>query len=155
MEESFGARHAHQGPSNGGSHGERSGTTVALLHAWIWLENPAGPFAADNWALPFARLGYAPPAALAPDAARALSLLSGGDVYYRERIHALLDQKADPSPAIVEARVRVARWAADHPPGCELGESDLAGLAAVWQSLIDDLTAELSPEDRGRLAPLR
>jgi hypothetical protein len=37
------------------------GPRIAVLHAWLWLENPAGLFATDNWALPWHRLDIAPP----------------------------------------------------------------------------------------------
>lgn len=47
---------------------------VAVLHAWIYVANPAGTFASDNWALPFVAAGLDPPATAAPDAARGLSL---------------------------------------------------------------------------------
>src|SRR5687768_9850597 len=56
------AWHAHSGsvedasflPSHAG-HMAGSGTRIAVLHAWVWLPNPDGPFATDNPALPFAR----------------------------------------------------------------------------------------------------
>src|SRR5437773_8658620 len=52
-EESFLRAHA------GVSHEMHStpGPRLAIMHAWIWLDNPDGLFATDNWALPYARLG--------------------------------------------------------------------------------------------------
>jgi hypothetical protein len=38
-----------------------NGARIAMMHAWIWSANPEGAFAADNWALPFIRLGLNPP----------------------------------------------------------------------------------------------
>ncbi len=142
VEESFGAVHGRQDDDRARGGGR---ATVALLHAWLGLDNPAGPFAADNWALPFARLGYPPPATSEPDAAKALSLLSGGDAYYTERVRTLFDRDADPSAAIddaiQEARDSALRWTTEHPFDSELTESDLHELAAVWQTLLDRLAA--------------
>ena len=74
------------------SHAERSGAVAAdsgrprigVLHAWLWLENPAGLFATDNWALPWHRLGIPPPewvGAVSP-AGLAAALASGGEPYF-------------------------------------------------------------------------
>ena len=59
-------------------HGEGPGPRLAMLHTWLWAPNPDGVFAADNWSLAFVRLGLTVPAASPPDAAKALSLLTGG-----------------------------------------------------------------------------
>src|SRR5438034_4029628 len=51
-EESFLRSHAgvdHMTPG-------RPGPRLAVVHAWIWLDNPDGLLATDNWALPYARL---------------------------------------------------------------------------------------------------
>ena len=68
----------HSMPSSGG------GTRLAILHAWVRAPNPDGVFAAENWALPFIRLGLDAPASFPKGAARAISLLSGGERYFRE-----------------------------------------------------------------------
>ena len=58
------------------------GLRLAVLHAWIWVDNPDGTFVTDNWALPATRLGLrvdrAPPFATA----RALALISGELPYF-------------------------------------------------------------------------
>ena len=53
--------HAHRGTLDaeglGGSHSGMDmggGDRVAVLHAWIWLPNPAGDYEAENWLLPLA-----------------------------------------------------------------------------------------------------
>jgi hypothetical protein len=61
-----------------------SGTRLAILHAWVRAPNPEGVFAAENWALPFLRVGLDAPGGFPKGAARAVSLLSGGERYYRE-----------------------------------------------------------------------
>lgn len=76
-EESFVLGHAHgHGPPTDQS-------TVAVLHVWTGLDNPDGPFATDNWALPYVRLGLTPPAAApAVEIAHAVALAAGGERYY-------------------------------------------------------------------------
>lgn len=59
-----------------------TGTRVAVLHAWTRIDNPAGVFSAENWAIPFVRLRLAVPEAFPESAARALSLLSGGKSFF-------------------------------------------------------------------------
>lgn len=53
--------HTHQGTLDAeglnGSHAGMdmgTGDRVAVLHAWLWLPNPAGIFEAENWLLPLA-----------------------------------------------------------------------------------------------------
>jgi hypothetical protein len=76
-EESFVASHKP------GKHQHASGPAIAVLHVWAWFENPDGPFATDNWALPFARLGLTvPDSAPDSDAWHAVALAAGGDRYY-------------------------------------------------------------------------
>src|SRR5205823_4293637 len=61
-----------------------SGTRVAFLHVWIRVANANGIFAAENWAIPFLRLELPVPQTFPNGAARALSLLSGGNDYFDE-----------------------------------------------------------------------
>lgn len=76
-EESFVLGHAHGAPARSDQ------PRMAVLHVWAWLDNPDGPFATDNWALPFARLGLPRPV-VAPsrEVAHALALAAGGARYY-------------------------------------------------------------------------
>ena len=71
-------------PIHDGSVTSAAGTRLAILHVWTGVPNPAGLFAAENWALPFVRLGLPAPAGFPIGASRALSLLSGGSRYYLE-----------------------------------------------------------------------
>lgn len=59
------------------------GPRLAMFHTWTWPPNPDGPLAQNNWALPWVRLGLTPPESPDPAVARALSLLGGGEAYYR------------------------------------------------------------------------
>lgn len=147
------AWHAHAGsvedasflPSHAG-HMAAKGSRIAVLHAWVWLDNPAGPFATDNPALPFARAGL-PPAPASPPALRALALAYGGVPFYasavsrsaslddagRLKILGLLDGGA--------ARARAAIGA--HPEGFP----DEA-LEVIWEGVWDDIAA-VDPQAAG------
>lgn len=76
LEEEVMGQGAHGGQGGG------SGVRLAMVHAWIWTQNPDGVFAADNWALSFVRLGLPVPEVVPPAAAKALFLLEGGVDYY-------------------------------------------------------------------------
>jgi hypothetical protein len=134
-----GAWHYHAGSIEDESflpgHAEAMGDGVrlAVLHTWVWLDNPAGLCASDNWALPYVRAGLTPAGPVDPDAARALALVTGARAYYRVRwlrlrpgramadVDALLDRG--------EAAVRAVL-----AEGGDAAARD-ARLAAVWRSL--------------------
>ena len=61
------------------------GVRLAVLHVWVWLDNPDGLCASDNWALPYVRAGVTPAGEPDPNAARALALVTGARPYYRAR----------------------------------------------------------------------
>lgn len=69
------------GPSS--THGGASGHRLAMVHVWTHLENPAGPFAQNNWTLPYRQVGLPAPKHVSWKAARALSLRDGGRDFYR------------------------------------------------------------------------
>ncbi|MDQ3697795.1 MAG: hypothetical protein M3373_07195 [Gemmatimonadota bacterium] len=98
------AWHEHNGtvdqesflPEHGGDHSQGgSGTRLAILHVWTLLPNPTGHFAAENWALPFARLHLEPPRAFPEAAARALSLVSGSEEFYASLLENELSSAPD------------------------------------------------------------
>jgi len=148
-----------------GARPTRAGSRIGVMHAWLWLANPAGPFAPNNWALPYARLGLAPPAgdsgAAAAAAARALSLANGGDAYY---VHAIVAAAApnDSETARVGAilagyggfATELAARLAARPPR-ESRAPEVAALAALWEPLWSQIAAVLRPETSARLDPLR
>jgi hypothetical protein len=132
-EESFLRRHAGLDES----HGSQAGPRIAVLHAWIWLENPAGLLATDNWALPFARLGY--PAIEAPRAAsQALALAAGenGRGYVESLVRAV--GRLTPQEAAAVAPV-VARHQSAARALLAGGSPPLEELADCWIALGNDL----------------
>ena len=146
-EESFLRSHA------GLVHSAPAGTReprIAVLHAWIWLENPDGLLATDNWALPYARLGYRMPPGASPDAARAVGLAAGdaGRAY----VEALLRAVGRPSPAEQQA---LARLVERHQAAARaLLPGDAQTLAHCWTELLEDVRAAVRPEVRERLLAL-
>lgn len=137
----------------------RSGSRVAMLHAWVWLENPAGVFADNNWSLPFLRLGLGAPADAPVEAAKALSLVSGGDAYYLALVRAI----GQPEPredaaagALLERyRERLTQWVGQRDPELrELSAEELRYLTEVWRSLWEELDSAVGAATAGRLRPL-
>ena len=150
------AWHAHSGsvdeasflPRHAGHSAENPGARIAVLHAWVWLDNPDGPFSTDNPALPFARAGLAPKSASAP-ALRALALAYGGVPFYA----AAVDRASEPGDTsgrsvmrLLEAAAARARAAVATRPA-DLPDTELA---TIWGDLWEEIAA-LEP----RAAPAR
>lgn len=132
------------------------GPRLAMLHVWTELPNPEGVFAQHNWTLPFARAGLRPEVTPPEAAARALSLLRGGEEYYRAVVVAV----CAPDPA-TDARVAAALQdagtrAADAVEGADtlVDLARLEALAAAWNGLLVDLAGLLPPHDWERLRPM-
>ena len=150
------AWHAHSGsveeasflPRHAGHGAESPGVRIAVLHAWVWLVNPDGPFATDNPALPFARAGLAPESASAP-ALRALALAYGGIPFYAAAATRALepgDTSSRNIKRLLEAAAARTRAAiAAQPAGLPDTE-----LATIWGNLWQEIAA-LDP----RAAPAR
>ena len=110
-------------------HGARvAGARVVVMHAWVWVDNPAGVFADENWALPYLRLGRVVPAQIDPHAARALALLYDGGAYYAGVLRNVTGE--DFSAELGEAAKRVQR-------------TTEAELAAIWRDTARALTARV------------
>jgi hypothetical protein len=128
---------------------------LAILHTWVWIENPAGVFTTDNWSLPYLRAGIPTPRDATAELPGALSLGTGGVDYYllaagnaarlteAEMMNAerLLRAEAERSTATVD-RVR-ARHVLDPADARELVER--------WRALWDAV-AGVAPD---RAASLR
>lgn len=123
----------HHHHSGHGSQGPR----LAMVHAWIWLPNPDGLFAADNWAIPFLRLGLEPPEGDAAAAGKALSLLSGGDRYVSRVVHAALAPGA--THPQLESQIAATRAcvkaALAERSGERLSPPQHAALGEMWRGL--------------------
>ncbi len=129
-----------------------SGTHVWVLHVWTKLANPDGIFHADNWALPFARLGYAMPPGVDADAARALALLDGGDRYLRDVLGDAGLRSAE-NAASVDAVIARHRANAETAVGAGMSGATLAQLKEVWRELRAALHERLGPRVDPLLEP--
>lgn len=112
-------------------------TRVAILHAWVWIDNPRGVWAADNWMLPFVRAGLEPDSAHSA-AARALSLMPPNAVAHYTRVIATTvggddAQLAHAREELERAATRVADIRRDISH--HLSDADAERLEAVWADL--------------------
>jgi AcrR family transcriptional regulator len=147
-EESMLIDHEAHGASPGGMR-------LAVLHLWVWTENPAGRSVTDNWALPFLRLGLAAPADPPIGAARALSLLSGSLAYHVELARHAGTPGADDQRRIEEALTRCAErvtgWWTARGSVAPLTTSEVDGLEAMWRSSGQEIERAVAPDVARRL----
>lgn len=125
--------------ASGDHHRSVSGPRVVMLHVWAWVDNPDGPFADANWALPYVRLGVSVPDTVDALAARAAALSRGGVTYYADVLRSLSQMD------FTEELNR----AADAARG-----ADTATLRRVWNELVDRVV-ERAPDglkDKIRMA---
>ena len=127
-----------------------SGTRVAVLHAWVRAENPDGVFAAENWTLPFIRQGLAVPAAFPSGAARALSLLSGGERYFREMAG---DSASESASLALDHCAAIARNVVSRAQshGQVLGQADLEELNGAWTAVVLEVQKAAGPDVAKRI----
>lgn len=149
------ARPQHHSPGRAGDK-----PRLTMLHAWIWLANPAGMFAADNWAIPYFRLGIRPAQGTPDTAGKALALVSGGAEYFAASIHASIPltaaerKKVDAafarSRVAVQALLQGASIATPTP-------SELESLSVVWTRLWKEIDSSVGPNARPSLqqVPIR
>jgi hypothetical protein len=125
---------------------------IAMLHVWTHLANPHGPFAQDNWAVPFVRLGLPVPDAPSAEAGKALFLASDGDLYYHRLVATLatLTPEEDRAVAAVMARGRRRVEGLLNVNTSRLApvEDDelLDRLEGIWHTLWLELSAQIGPE---------
>jgi hypothetical protein len=135
----------------------RDGARLAMMHAWIWSPNPEGMFAANNWAIPYIRLGLTPHPTSSASVAKALSLATGGRDYFelavesaarsqlseKQRVKAAMDR----AQTEVQSLVRGIRAAT-------LGDLQCERLTAIWTDMWSAVDDALSAEARQRVVAL-
>lgn len=142
-------------------HGDDDASRLAMLHAWIWLDGADSIFVADNWELPFLRLGMEPPRGdIPPAAARALSLAAGGDAFYKwiyERALSSATDSAAITLAVDDARREVEALLAgrDGALGSKIRPDELRALACIWAALWERLERELPAESYRALSEMQ
>lgn len=141
---------AHNAP-----HGATGGLRLAVLHAWIWLENPDGTFVTDNWALPYARLGLRSPGPAPGGAARALALVSGAMPYYvslAEKLGSPSDVERQQIVAtLAKHQSLIAKWWKSRTPNPETTAADESTLNGMWNALWSEVERSVSADVARRL----
>jgi hypothetical protein len=122
---------------------------LSMLHLWTDLENPEGPFAQDNWAIPYRRLGLPIPESPTADEGKALFLASGGDRYYRTLIDALAQLGPEESRA-VDAALSRHRAIVEG----QVATASPLEIARVWPSLWAEVRAGVTPAHWGAIEAL-
>ncbi len=153
-----GAWHFHQGTveeesflrSHAGVAHAMPGPRIAVLHAWIWLDNPDGLLATDNWALPYARFGYRMPPGASREAARALALAAGdgGRAYLEALLHAVGQPNA-------EERGALAAIVARHQAAARVLAPNVGELEHCWMVLWSDVREAVRPDVWQRLRAIQ
>lgn len=141
------------------THAEHDAERVAVLHAWVRVENPAGPFAPLNWALPFVRAGLEPTAAPRAEAcAKALSLDDAGAAFWERGLARALDADSDDIRAMHRILTAyadtVVAWRARRPASPRLSGAEAAWLDALWARLHAGLLGGLGEAARERASTL-
>ncbi len=120
---------------------------VAVLHTWVPVTNPAGPFVAENWALPFIQAGLEPPTEITVPLGRALALGTGEGALehflsqYRAQAHPDSAAEAAAAASFASARDSVAGWLARRANAPTLSPEERDWLEAVWHRLEHRLNA--------------
>ena len=135
------------------------GPRLAMVHAWLWPQNPDGALAQNNWALSWVRLGLPVPEHPEPGVARALSLAGDGAAYYRTLLRRTAElSRADPSdPSVIAIDAAVEHAASRANAVLEgrgdtpLSASERSALRAAWDGLWDDLLESVEPAVGHRL----
>ncbi|MES2523400.1 MAG: hypothetical protein V4617_11925 [Gemmatimonadota bacterium] len=133
---------------------------LVVMHAWLWVENPDGMFATDNWTLPLARLGITGGramnrAAIPEGAARALSLMTD-TVSYHERLFTSaggLDERERVTVGGIVARHRsdVSAWWSKRVTAPSLAAEEFVWLTGAWDRLRRDVHKAVNATAAARL----
>lgn len=136
---------------------EAAGERVAVLHAWVWIPNPAGPFAPLNWALPYIRAGVDPAPSPGADA-RALSLDLGGAAFWEAALARALDANAHDAEVLHRVLAAyadtVARWRARNSVPPHLTDREREWLRELWERIRSALRSNLDSTKRNTVSML-
>jgi hypothetical protein len=128
-----------------------------MLHAWLWTNNPDGIFAAENWTIPFVRLGLTAPPDAPAAAGKALSLVAGGTDHLLMTIEAAAPLNVRERGAVNRA-VNGARHAAmavlERRLTSMVTAADATRLAGVWNRLWPRIDAAVAPAAADRVRRL-
>jgi hypothetical protein len=150
------AHHVAVGGGEGGG-----GLRIAVMHAWAWVANPAGVWAAENWALPYLRAGLSADRGAGGREARGLSLATSAE-YYLRAIAATADLTADEARRvhdILSAHATRSAAAARHIAAEErdpLHQSSRdRSVGALWDSAWNEIMRAVGADTAAQLERLR
>lgn len=124
------------------------GLRVAVMHAWIWAENPGGMLAPDNWTLPFVRLGLSPPETR-PRAAMAVSLATEESrAFFVSRTERAAGRRIPGVDHVLRVHGDRIRDRLAGLNSTALSQADVEWMEAAWRDVMDDLLLVASPTDR-------
>ena len=130
---------------------------LSILHAWVWLANPRGMFAADNPGLVQARLSLDPSRELRPAARDAAALALIGEDYYLLAIRRVLQPtvaEEDTLAAILTRhRVRIEKDVARLRESAQVTRGDEERLESAWAALWKEI-GDAFPERAAQLRSL-
>jgi hypothetical protein len=157
-DESFPLSHQSMLGSSASSGQSAADMRLAVLHAWLWMPNPAGVFVTDNWSLPSARLGLSVPDVTPRDALHALALASDEDGYLLLTLRTGLGLSPDEESAVglvlAKQRTLAVREARAAQQAHGLSPSGANRLAALWSATWSELERAL-PRRAAGLRALR
>ncbi len=136
--------------------GAKPRARLAMMHAWVWLENPDGPFAKENWALPFARLGLEPPHEPPVSAARALTLVTHREYYTTllNRLPVLTERDREHVRALLDEHARRAELIVTRRAGARLDDAGMHELIGQWEQLWMEAERNVTPAASTQLSAL-
>jgi hypothetical protein len=125
-----------------------------ILHAWLFVDNPEGIFATDNWSLPLTKLGLAAPPA-ERDGIHAIALAQDGDEYHRMVIRTTLKLSDHDDSAVARVidtqRLRAEKEVAAIRASRRFTGETAARLSNTWKAMWLELERALPT----RVAELR
>ena len=126
---------------------------LAMLHAWVWSDNPAGTFSADNWALSYYRFGLKPPnlSELNPELSKALFLASGNVDYYLKFIELSTESELTERDKIKEILTEYSSKINDdikiNETGSNLSSERFNNISKLWKEMWDNIKEELDKDE--------
>jgi len=117
---------------------EGAGSGVVMLHAWVALANDAGPYAPDNWRLPFFRHGLTTPRSPTEAEAKALGLADDTEGFYGAQFAHHGAARDRVTAALGHHTGEILDWLAALPGGTMLSEKDLKWLGAQWKRILEE-----------------
>lgn len=139
--------HIHSGSLEKEAHGihskglpkEEQQTVLAMVHAWVWSDNPDGLFAADNWALAYERLGLQIPDNPGPRLSKALYLAAGGISYFQRFAELCVEPHTlsgnEIQEVMQEASEQIKGILENYPEGASITPEDQTGIEDIWDSM--------------------